>query len=282
MTAPRLTTVVDFPEGHPGRALLTGRVPRFAAQADQRCSYALHVPPSYEHDGEPYRLMVFVHGTLRRVDHYLDRFAALADAHRAIVMAPLFPAGIGDPNDVHDYKFLLHRGTRFDELLLAMIDEVGQRWNVATERMLLHGFSGGGQFAHRFLFLHPDRLDAVSVGAPGRVTLPSSADGWWRGLADVRERLGVDVDPAAVSRVPTQLVIGGDDDDPGDLRGVPESDGGATRMERLRALHADLRGWGCDVRFDVVPGVAHDGDGVLQAVHAFFADRLGQGRARAR
>jgi pimeloyl-ACP methyl ester carboxylesterase len=85
-----------------------------------------------------------------------------------------FPAGIGDPNDLHNYKFIDYQGILFDLVLLAMFEKVAARWHIRTDRFALHGFSGGGQFAHRFLLLHPDRLHGVSIGAPGRVTLPTS------------------------------------------------------------------------------------------------------------
>jgi len=51
----------------------------------------------------------------------------------------LFPAGIIDPDDLHNFKFLEYRGIRFDLVLLAMIDEVNRRVPLETERFLLHG-----------------------------------------------------------------------------------------------------------------------------------------------
>ena len=43
------------------------------------------------------------------------------------------------------------------------------------------GFSGGAQFAHRFLYIHPGRLRAVSLGAPGLVTMLDETRAWWVG-----------------------------------------------------------------------------------------------------
>ncbi|KAK9234061.1 hypothetical protein V1525DRAFT_414306 [Lipomyces kononenkoae] len=60
---------------------------------------------------------------------------------------------------------------RYDLLLLAILDEVSLRCPaIDTSKVLLTGFSGGGQFVHRFTYLHPERLLAVNVGAPGSVT----------------------------------------------------------------------------------------------------------------
>jgi len=78
------------------------------------------------------------------------------------------PGRIGDPEDLHNFKFIQYQDIRFDQVLLDIVDEVGERFNLDTDRFCLHGFSGGGQFTHRFLYLHPDRLAAASIGAPGR------------------------------------------------------------------------------------------------------------------
>jgi poly(3-hydroxybutyrate) depolymerase len=85
-------------------------------------------------------------------------------------LAPLFPSGIIDPSDEDNYKFIKYHDIRFDHVLLAMIDEVAIKYRVNKDRFLLHGFSGGGQFVHRFFYLHPKRLMGVSIGAPGRIT----------------------------------------------------------------------------------------------------------------
>lgn len=59
---------------------------------------------------------------------------------------------------------------QFDHVLLAMVDEIAPL-PLAAGRFLMHGFSGGGHFAHRFFSLHPRRLLGASIGAPGMVTL---------------------------------------------------------------------------------------------------------------
>ena len=125
---------VDLPVGHPGRRLLSGYTPSFAAQADPRFSYSLFVPEDLGDAEPPLRLWVFVHGTGRRTVLYLDAFADLARAARAVVMTPLFPVGIDGPNDINSYKTIDGAGVRFDEILLSMVDEVAHRWNVDPSR----------------------------------------------------------------------------------------------------------------------------------------------------
>ncbi|NMO92927.1 PHB depolymerase family esterase [Actinomycetospora sp. TBRC 11914] len=258
-----------------------GATPFVACQADQRFSYALHVPGTHRTTTSPLPLLVVVHGTARTAERYRDALAGFAETHGCVVLAPLFPAGIGDPDDLHRFKFLVHDDLRFDRVLLAMVDEVAARYRVDADRFLLHGFSGGGQFTHRFLYLHPERLAAASVGAPGRVTMLDPARPWWIGTADVADRFGREIDLDALRRVAVQLVVGADDvetweiNNPGGRNWMPGADAaGTTRVARLRALHANLAAHGVDARLDLVPGVGHQGARVLPTVERFFADVL--------
>ncbi|MFT4104074.1 MAG: alpha/beta hydrolase, partial [Burkholderiaceae bacterium] len=62
----------------------------WASRADPRFSWCAYVPEAFElaNAGE-YRLLVAVHGTARLMTLYREAFAAFADQHRFIVLAPL-------------------------------------------------------------------------------------------------------------------------------------------------------------------------------------------------
>ncbi|HEY4024271.1 MAG TPA: alpha/beta hydrolase [Pseudonocardiaceae bacterium] len=252
--------------GHPYIDLLTGRTPSFACQADQRFSYCLYVP----HDidiSRSHPLVVSIHGTERAPESYREGFADLADRHQCVVVAPLFPAGIRDPDDVDNYKTLDYGGIRFDLLLLDMVAEVGARWPVAIDRFYLHGFSGGGQFAHRFLYLHPDRLAGVSVGAPGRITLLDQTIPWPAGTADLAKRFGIDLDLAALRTVPVLLFVGDHDDQPHPLTG-------GSRVAGIAQLRDNLIDHGVEPAFETVPGVGHEHAAIFPAANRFFDELL--------
>ncbi|MGP3962166.1 hypothetical protein ACTWPT_39865 [Nonomuraea sp. 3N208] len=155
----------DLPAAHPGRRLLTGRTPFFAAPTEPRCSYCAYVPRSWTPDARM-PVLVAVHGTGRNVGALREALIPFADRHDLIVVTPLFPAGIDDPDDVHNYKAVDAHGIRFDLVLLEVLEQVRVRWNARVDTVMLCGHSGGGQFAHRFLYLHPERLAAVAVSAP--------------------------------------------------------------------------------------------------------------------
>ncbi|MFE6887314.1 poly(aspartic acid) hydrolase [Streptomyces sp. NPDC057694] len=278
MKAERPLSPWDLPAGHPGISYLVGHTPLFALSGDPRFSYCLYVPRDHNADGPPSPLVVAIHGTRRRAETLRDAFADFAEEHGCVVLAPLFPAGITGPNDLDSYKLLDPSALRADELLLDMVDEIAARWHVDADRFHLHGFSGGGQFAHRFTYLHPERLASLSVGAPGRVTLLDPTRPWWQGTADVQELFGTTAaSPSAMRRLPVQMIVGELDTAtdglaPAGQRPAPAT--GTNRAEYLRALYENWREAGIDAQLDTVPGVAHDQLGVLPAVKSFFADRI--------
>ncbi|WP_433503283.1 alpha/beta hydrolase [Pseudonocardia halophobica] len=250
-----------------------GPSPFFAVQADRRFSYCLYAPAARG----PLPLVVVVHGTQRMAERYRDAYRGFAEEHGCLVVAPLFPAGADEPGDLSGYKRLEFRGTRYDLVLLAMLDEIALRYPVRTDRFHLHGFSGGGQFAHRFALLHPERLASVSVGAPGRITRIDPGTPWWLGTADVEERFGRRLDLPTLRTVPVQMVVGDRDLDTTEIAEPGIDAGGATRIDRLRSLRANFERHGIGVDLVLLPGIGHRGLEVQPAVQRFLAARLGAG-----
>jgi len=265
---------------HTSTVYQRGATPIFASQADPRLHYCLYVPPRLT-DDEQAPLVVIQHGTARSATNYRNQLKEFAEDQGVVILTPIFPAGLVDPDDLHNFKFIEYQGIRFDRMLLAIVDEVAARFPVAAERFYLHGFSGGGQFTHRFLYLHPDRLAAASIGAPGRITQLDDSLPWWLGTKGFEEKFGQSIDFDALRRVPIQLVVGAEDVETWEIMNRGESnwmDGaeltGTTRIERLRTLERNYRSHGLDITFDVVDGAAHSGRKILPTVERFFTDQL--------
>lgn len=258
-----------------------GRTTVHAFRLDQRFSYCLYVPENYAEDASRvYDLLVVVHGTGRGIAACRENFVALAERHGLIVLVPLFPAGMTGPGELSSYKMLRAGGIHYDMILLGMIDEISERYRVDTQRFALHGFSGGGHFTHRFFYLHPERLTAISIGAPGLVTLIDFERDFWVGLRDFEARFGKSLDFAAMRRVAVQMVIGAEDKEtweitlrPGSSLWMEGADRiGETRLDRMQALKASFEAQGIAVQHDIVPGVAHDGIGIALSVNVFLDD----------
>lgn len=263
---------------------LNGIIPLTACRADQRVSWTMRVP-SRPPEGEAYPLAVIVHGTERGADACRDAMTQFCEEMGVAVLCPLFPAGIEDPNDLHNYKFIEYRGIRFDHLLFEIIDDAAAQVPLLNDRFLLQGFSGGAQFVQRMLLLHPERLAAVSIGAAGRYTLLDSQTPWWLGTADLQQRFGVTPSPTAMAEVPVQLLVGEDDTDTSetmDRSGSNWTPGlekqGENRQDRIRYYQQNLAQHGIDSTLQIMPGVGHEGLKALPYAAEFFTAVLQQRR----
>ena len=109
---------------------------------------------------------------------------------------------------------------RFDEQYLAMIEHAKQeltgRGYTTTEQVLMVGFSGSGQFARRFSFLHPEVVSGVITGGSDVPCLPvTHCDGqelkYPLGAADYENLTGNVFDFNAYRRIPQFFYLGDKD-----------------------------------------------------------------------
>jgi pimeloyl-ACP methyl ester carboxylesterase len=186
------------------------------------------------------------------------------------------------------YKYMEEGDIRYDRVLLAMVEEMALKYDQDWSEFAMFGFSGGGHFTHRFAILHPEKLWAASVGAPGSVTLLDTERDWWVGIRDVEARFGKPFDREALAKVPVHMVVGDADLETWEITHKPGSkyyieganDAGETRPERLEALANSFRDAGVTVTLDKVPGVSHDRMKVLGHVKSFLAKTLAVRRAK--
>lgn len=254
----------------------------FASRSDPRFQYCLYVPPSVG-TGAKVDLIVAVHGTARTsfLD-FRDGFAEFGRWNNCVILCPLFPIGVCGDGARSGYKYMIEGDIRYDLVLLDMIEEVAEKYAQDWHKFALFGFSGGGHFTHRFSILHPQRLWAASIGAPGSVTLLDPERDWWVGIRNLPELFGKPFDGDALARVPVQMIVGGADLETWEITHKEGSrhympganDAGETRPDRLRALKASFERAGVNVRLDIVPGVSHDRMKVLPRVKDFIFDAL--------
>ena len=239
--------------------------------------YALFVPATY--DGRrAFELVVSVlpvHPSASR-PWPPQLVADFATAHRCVVLAPRF--------DFHDGFQRLGLGTavRHDLRLLDMVDDVARSQLVETRRFRLFGYSAGGQFAHRFMYLHRERLGAVAIGRAGTVTVPSLSYSSPAGVANLEAVAGKGCDLS--DRLwPRILLFVGDRDVTSE--NVNQSEEwrrfGLTRLERTRALHAAFQAVAIEHEYVEVPGMTHDDlasvDWPMEPVWRFLAGGAGAG-----
>lgn len=266
--------------------------------------YRLYVPAALI-SGAPARLWVRPNNTgVGAHDdfavHDADAAALLAvsrweaEALAAVVLVPSFPR---PRSQWRLYTHALDRDTALadpplgalDRQLLAMIDDATERVRAlghpVCERSFFDGFSAAGMFVSRFTLLHPERVQAAAVGAPGGWPMVPVAEDldvglpYPIGLQDYSRIAGRPPLIAALTSVPRVFYMG--DADTNDS--VPFADAydeehsallrerfGATPRERwddaLR-LHA-----GTNAVFWTYPGVGHTVTRTMQRdVQAFLA-----------
>jgi poly(3-hydroxybutyrate) depolymerase len=259
-----------------------GQTAVYALKSDPRFSYCLYVPPNYRAAPVKPELVAVIHGSPRNFMPFRDNFEDFAEAQTALILCPLFPVGIAGDDNADGYKYLVEPSVRYDGILLAMVAEVEAKWGIAASRFGLFGFSGGAQFVNRFLLLQPRSLWAVSIAAPGSVTLVDEGRDWWVGVRDVPARFGSTLDRAALKRVPVQTVVGSADLETEEIKHRPgrrywmagANDAGATRPERLETLRDSLVAAGVSVDHEVVPDVGHDPWPIIERAKLFLARQL--------
>lgn len=237
-----------------------GRIPFTACQADPRFSYCLYVPSCHlgQRQAEA-PLLVVVHGSARTAEGFRDAFIEFAEEHGCVVLAPLFPRSAVSADELDGYKLQPPLGYRYDQVLLSIIEEVAAEYRTARE-FYLYGFSGGAQFAHRFAYLHPGRLKAVSIHAPGQVCLPKM-------YLDVQ---GLE----ALKRVRVQMVVGCED-----ILAQPQEASAEVGLSRRALLSILYQAWqqvGIEVELEEVPDTEHDGFALIPVGQCFFARLMKQ------
>ncbi|CZR69996.1 uncharacterized protein PAC_19897 [Phialocephala subalpina] len=257
---------------------LVGKIPLTQCIVANQFSYCLYIPRRYQ----SLRALVFiviVHGSGRDSCNLRDSFVDLAERQGCAILCPLFPRLPQDPYDLSNYKTISYQNSRYDLILLAMINEVTIRYpRIQCEKFLLYGFSGGGQFVHRFAYLHPGNLCGLAIGAPGTITLPDPQLEFPSGIKDIEEVFGVVLDWEALKKVPTMFIAGQEDTDDFHAiargRAPPLSLGEGGRYGGTVRLEKAWSAFGSTSHFVAVSKAAHDESRLIPFVKEFFEQVL--------
>jgi len=254
---------------------------QFASKTDQRVSYCTYVPKAYSNTPkESLGLTVVIHGSDRNSQALRDYFSGYAEETNSIVLAPLFPCGLVDPDDTDNYKYVRFRGIRFDNILMDIVDEVSALYGIDGSNFNLFGFSGGAQFVHRFMLIHPHCLNSVVIAAPGTVTLIDDSKDWWMGTAGLENDFSFTLDRSALERINIHLCVGSEDTapltnamrGPGDERQAESLNfSGANRNERHDALLDNYRANNLNVSSARLAGKGHDCFSACDEAIRFFS-----------
>lgn len=118
--------------------------------------------------GQP--VLVALHGISRNAAEIASRFAAHPAFEGVSIVAPLFTR-----ERFGKYQQLLTRKadeTPSDVGLVGLLASLKPELGGGVERILLFGFSGGAQMAHRFAMFHPDKVARLCVVSAGWYCMP--------------------------------------------------------------------------------------------------------------
>lgn len=231
-----------------------GRVfARRARAAGVDCFYYL------PHRLDPARpAFICVHGISRNALEHVFAFRRKADELGFAVIAPVF-----DNRDFRGYQTLGSKsGWRAMRAFLAALDDAAEVTGVKS-RPNLFGFSGGGQFVHRFAMAHPERVNAFAIASAGWYTFPTETVRYPLGISGASAP-GMDI--SAFLNLPMLVMVGSADRDrDANLRKGRKIDAleGRDRVERaerwVSAVNdaAQLRGLPPPAAYAELPNATH-------------------------
>ncbi|MEN8107708.1 MAG: hypothetical protein ABFS22_06840 [Pseudomonadota bacterium] len=250
-----------LPQTAPVETTEPGKVQLRQLTGDPVLSYFIYVPKKRRPHAP---LFVSVHGVSRNAREHAELFAPLAEQYGVVLAAPLFSR-----RHFGDYQRLGREGSgrRADHAMRLMTSEIEVLTGADSRKLSLFGFSGGGQFAHRYTMAWPDRVQRLAIGAAGWYTRPDESSRYPYGTAPTPRLPDVDFNARKFLQVPACVLVGQWDIqyDPG-LNQSPriQRQQGMTRLERGRrwidAMNraAVAHGMNTPYTFSIVPGVDHD------------------------
>lgn len=124
--------------------------------------FLLYVPEDYQAAGEPYPLVLFLHGAGERGDGSEEQLPNVAKhgPPKQVAAGRQFPFILVSPQCSYAEPNV-PRGWQADQLL-ALLDKLEQQLNVDTKRIYLTGLSMGGFGSWRLASAAPERFAAVA------------------------------------------------------------------------------------------------------------------------
>ena len=209
--------------------------------------------------------LVATHGIRRDAEEQAALLSSRAAELGRPVIAPHF-----DQTSWPYYQQVVREG-RADQALLRLMRALKDEGVWLTATFDLAGFSGGGQFAHRFAMLHPETINRLTVVAAGWYTFPddtlfpyglASRPGQTR---DWGPRFAERLD--AFLQLPITVCVGAFDNRPDrNTRSGPDIERQQGRDRAARASRwaealrcaARKRGLSADISHEILPGCGHD------------------------
>lgn len=256
-------------------SLQPGIIHRRSLDGTVQMDYFIYLPKNGIREN---RVLVTIHGISRNAEEHISGFIAQAELFGAAIVAPLFPK-----NEFPRYQRLgasVHEG-RADFAFDRIIQEATSIIGIDPTPLRMFGFSGGGQFAHRYAMFYPKRVAGMVLGAPGWYTFPDPDQPYPYGLRSSKDWPRLRFTPRRFLTVPALVLVGASDDirdvDLNKMRRI-DAIQGLNRLERgekwIQSMNALARAYQvpADFHFDLVPNATHAYESYL--AHPPFAETV--------
>ena len=240
------------------RVHIRGRITASTTRGPCGLSYFIYRPRRTF--GRPEQVIFSIHGYTRNALQHAVVLQELAEEKGLTIVVPHFTR-----KKFRRYQQVRSHGHNPspDIALMELIDELREIEDLDLSTIRAVGYSGGGQFLHRFIMLRPDIIDRAVLFAPGWYTMPYSGYAYPLGLGDSKqlENRSLSLDGFRRSEV---LVLVGDNDTgrSSTLNQNKEIDylQGRTRVVRaetwVKAMNAELPS-GCNLKLQLLKGLRH-------------------------
>ena len=224
------------------------------------------------------RIMYSIHGISRNAEEHIAGFIPQAERYGAVIIAPLFPK-----TNFPRYQQL---GTsvnqqRADMAFNQVLQDAHEWLQIAPPPMHMFGFSGGGQFVHRYAMFYPKRVARMVLAAPGWYSFPDPERKYPFGIKSSCDWPNLTFAMESFLQIPTLVMVGEEDDlrdaDLNKTRAI-DSFQGLNRVERAERWTAAARALGrsydisTDFRLELVPNASHAYSSYL--AHPPFAENI--------
>ena len=153
-------------------------------------------------------LFIVVHGIGRRAIDQARLFAPFMEAIGGTLIAPVFES---IRFSGYQRLRLSGKGCRPDLALQQLIKKVQGGMEKARQPVVMFGYSGGGQFVHRYAMAYPRQVKRMAVAAPGWFTFPDMRIKFPQGLLKSSALPDLNFDASRFLKIPSMVLVGEND-----------------------------------------------------------------------
>jgi len=224
------------------------------------------------------KIMYTIHGISRNALEHIQGFVPQAERYGSVMIAPVFLR-----NNFPRYQQL---GTsanqeRADMAFNNILQDVQEWLDLPPAPIHMFGFSGGGQFAHRYAMFYPKKVARMVLSAPGWYSFPDPEQKYPYGIKSSRDWPKLSFAMDRFLQIPTLILVGEEDDlRDADLNKARAIDAyqGLNRIERAEHWAAAAKAMGrsydisTDFRLEQVPNASHAYESYM--AHPPFAENV--------